>query len=143
VGRTPHAGISQGALVHRLTRPAGLVAVDTAVEGVTGIALMLAPGVVSWLLIAARLDAAGAFVARVAGIALVALCVACWTGARGPGIRGAVAGLLLYNLLCAAYLGGVGLARAPVGPLLWPAVVVHTALAVLLAAAWRRTAEAR
>ena len=117
-------------------QPAKLMSFDAAVEGLTGVGLVLVPGFVAWLLIAAPLDDAGAFVARVAGIALIALSVACWTGRRGTGLRSAVAGMLSYNLLCAAYLATVGLMRAQIGVLLWPAVVFHAVVGLLLAATW-------
>jgi hypothetical protein len=117
-------------------RPADLLSLSTAVEGVTGLGLVLVPGFVVWLLIAAPLDAAGAFVARVAGIALIALSIACWIGARGLGVRGAVIGMLSYNLLCAAYLAVFALSRMQVGLLLWPAVAFHAGVGLLLAVAW-------
>jgi predicted small integral membrane protein len=64
-------------------------------------------------------------VARVAGIALIALAIACWPGP--PRL-----GMLAYSgavTVCLAYLG---LAGAASGVLLWPAVVLHLVLTVLL-----------
>ncbi len=64
--------------------------------------------------------------ARVAGIALVALAVACWPGTPLLAMLGYGAAIALYL----AYLGFTGAAN---GVLLWPAVVLHLALTGLLA----------
>jgi hypothetical protein len=61
----------------------------------------------------------------VAGIALVALCIACWPGPARVGMAAYVAVVMLYL----AYLGFKGGAS---GILLWPAVVVHVVLLVVL-----------
>ena len=64
------------------------------------------------------------------GIALIALGVACW-----PGRRRSV-GMLTYSALATLYLLYLGIRGEWVGPLLWPAVVVHAVLTVLLAREW-------
>ena len=63
---------------------------------------------------------------RVAGIALIALSVACWPGPP-------VAGMLIYSAAVALYLAYVGVAGGMTGILLWPAVVLHLVLTALLA----------
>jgi len=65
-------------------------------------------------------------VARVAGIALTALGVACWPGTP-------LAGMLTYSAAVTLYLAYLGIGGAWVGSLLWPAVVVHAILTFLLA----------
>ena len=47
--------------------------------------------------------------------------------------------MLLYNVLVTLYLAWVGLGAEFVGVLLWPAVVVHAALTVLLGLAWSKS----
>ena len=47
--------------------------------------------------------------------------------------------MLLYNVLVTLYLAAVGLGTELVGVLLWPAVVVHAALTVLLGFAWSKS----
>ncbi|MBI5249942.1 MAG: hypothetical protein HY912_10655 [Desulfomonile tiedjei] len=64
-----------------------------------------------------------------AGIALIALGIACL-----PGL--ALLGMLTYSAMATAYLAYVGIRGEWVGPLLWPAVVVHAVLTALLARAW-------
>ena len=49
-------------------------------EAATGVALMVAPALVGRLLLGAELAGVSVVVARVAGIALLALGVGCWPG---------------------------------------------------------------
>ena len=99
-------------------------------ELATGVALMAVPSLVGRLLLGAELAGVAIPVARVFGIALIALGVACWPG------RTALCGMLTYNALAALYLAYVGLGGQWVGRLLWPAVVLHAVLAALLARTW-------
>jgi len=95
-------------------------------EIATGVALLLVPALVGQLLLGAGLAGMAAVVARVTGIALVALGVACWPG---PPIRG----MLIYSVGITLFLVYVGLTSAIHGVLLWPVVVLHAVLSVLLA----------
>ena len=86
------------------------------------------------MLLGSRLDTPVALVlGRVAGVALLSLGIACWL-ARNDGKSqagtGLITAMLLYNTLAAAILAhaGVGLEMFGVG--LWPAVLLHLALAV-------------
>jgi hypothetical protein len=74
-------------------------------------------------------------VARVLGISLIALGVACWPGST------ALCGMLTYGALVALYLAYLGVIGECVGPLLWPAVVLHGVLTLLLAWAWFKARE--
>lgn len=49
-------------------------------EAVTGVALLIVPSLVGWLLLGEGLTGVAIPVARVTGIALIALGVACWPG---------------------------------------------------------------
>jgi len=95
-------------------------------EGVTGIALLVAPEFVIRVLSGA--DAAGltSSVGRVTGIALIGLGVAT---SPGP----ASIGMLTYTVLVAPYLAYLGIRDGWGGPLLWPAIAVHAVLALLIA----------
>ncbi len=66
---------------------------------------------------------------RVAGMALIGLGVACWPSGS---TRQALHGMLTYGALVALYLVYLGVSGERVGLLLWPAVVVHTILVILL-----------
>ncbi len=109
--------------------PAARILVAAAIaEGVTGLALVLAPGLVVRLLLGTDLSPAAVPAARVAGIAIAALALACWPGPPR-------AGMLAYGAAVALYLAGLGVTGTATGPLLWPAVAAHVALTCLLA--WR------
>ncbi len=92
---------------------------------------MIVPSLVGQLLLGAELTGVAVSVARVAGIALIALGIACWPGPP-------LVGMLVYTTLVMAYLAYVGLRGEWAGPLLWPAVAVHAVLALLLARDWLR-----
>jgi len=116
-----------------------LLTVAGVIEAATGIGLVLAPGLVATLLLGVTLPESGAVVARVAGITLVALSVACVL-ARGSGDKFPVlAAMLTYNVLIPILLAFLGIEGKYVGVLLWPAVVVHAALAVLFVRACLRS----
>jgi hypothetical protein len=102
-------------------------------EALTGVALIAAPSVVGRLLLGVEFSGVTAAVARVAGIALVALGVACFSG--GEAGRG-LFGMLTYSLLATSYLVHLGLGGEWVGSLLWPAAAIHAALTLLLAIVW-------
>src|SRR4051812_2428251 len=94
-------------------------------EALTGLALLIDPALVGSLLFGEKLIGAAAAVARVAGIALIALGIAC--GPRAP-----LPGMLTYSALVTLYLAYLGLAAGLHGVLLWPAVALHGVLTVLL-----------
>jgi hypothetical protein len=95
-------------------------------EILTGLALVLVPSIVGRLLLGVPLVGVAAPVARVAGIGLIGLGIACWPGP--PRI-----GMLIYSALVTLYLAYLGLLGGLEGVLLWPAVVLHLVLAALLA----------
>ncbi len=109
-----------------------LLTLAAVAEATTGLALLVVPALVGRLLLGAELTGISIPVARVAGIALIALGICCL-----PGL--ALLGMLTYSALVTAYLTYVGIRGEWAGPLLWPAVVVHAVLTLLLARAWFRS----
>jgi hypothetical protein len=107
-----------------------LLTATAVAETATGVALMIVPSLVGRLLLGAELGGVSVVVARVAGIALIALGIACWPG------RTALCGMLTYNALGTVYFAWLALGGKWAGPLLWPAVVLHAILTTLLARAW-------
>jgi hypothetical protein len=97
-------------------------------EAATGLALVLVPSVVGRLLLGEELTGVAVPVARVAGIALIGLGIACWPGPP-------LIGMLTYSALVTLYLAYLGLVEGMTGDLLWPAVILHLMLTVLLALA--------
>jgi hypothetical protein len=99
-------------------------------EAATGLVLIIAPSFVGRLLFGAQFTGVANPAARVTGIALLALGVGCWPGST------ALCGMLTYGALVTLYLAYLGVTGEWVGPLLWPAVVLHAILTALLARAW-------
>ena len=96
-------------------------------EIATGLALLAAPSFVGQVLLGEVLTGVGIPMARIAGIALIALGVACW---RNSGLLG----MLIYSTAIMFYLAYVGLWDGFAGAFLWPAVGLHAVLSILL---WR------
>jgi len=96
-----------------------------ACEAATGVALLIVPSLVGRLLFGEELTGVAIAVARVTGIALIALGVACWPGPP-------LVGMLSYNAAVTLYLAYVGVAGGLTGVLLWPVVILHLILAALL-----------
>ena len=94
-------------------------------EVATGLALLIVPSLVGQLLLGAELAGLAVTVARVAGIALIALGVACWPGTP-------LIGMVTYSAAVTLYLAYAGFVGDASGVLLWPAVVLHGVLTVLL-----------
>jgi hypothetical protein len=107
-----------------------LLALAAIAEAATGLALLIVPSLVGRLLFGAEFTGVANPAARVTGIALLALGVGCWPGST------ALCGMLTYSALATLYLAYLGVIGEWVGPLLWPAVVLHGILTVLLARAW-------
>ena len=118
-----------------MTKVLGLAAV---LEAATGLALMIYPSLVGQLLFGDGVAGAGMGLARVAGIALLALGVACWPGREvGSGSARSAWAMLTYSLLVTLYLVYLGVVVHLAGMLLWPAVAAHVVFMLLLVAAWR------
>jgi hypothetical protein len=94
-------------------------------EIATGLALLVVPSLVGRLLLGAELTGVAMPVARVTGIALIALGVTCWPGTP-------LAGMLIYSAAVTLYLLYLGFRTEWVGPLLWPATLLHAMLWMLL-----------
>ena len=93
-------------------------------EAATGLALLIVPSLVGQLLLGEEITGVAVPVARVAGIALIGLGVACWPGPP-------LVGMLTYSATVALYLAYLGF-NGSTGILLWPAVLVHAILTALL-----------
>ena len=105
-------------------------------EAATGLGLLIVPSLVGRLLLGKEFTGVALPVARMAGLALIALGVACWPGP--PRL-----GMLIYSAAVTLYLASVGFAGGMTGILLWPAVVLHVILTALLTRASTRDEETR
>ena len=77
-------------------------------EAATGLALLIVPSLVGQLLFGVELTGIAIPVARVAGIALIGLGVACWPGPP-------LVGMLIYSAAVTLYLAYVGFAGGLTG----------------------------
>jgi hypothetical protein len=111
-----------------------LLIVTAFLEVGTAVLLLLVPAVPLALLLGVGEAAPETLlVARVGGAALLAIGVASWlarNGEQGPAQLGLLVGILIYNVGAAALLAYAGFKLGMAGLALWPAVVIHVALAV-------------
>ena len=119
-----------------------LLTLTALIEAATGLGLIAVPAIVVRLLLDAEMSGATIPLGRVAGVALLALGVACWLArddTQTRAARGLVSAMVLYNLGAVIILGSAGLGSQPVGIALWPAVILHAAMGGWCVACVRRT----
>ena len=127
--------MSQGRVRNLLT-PAELVEVGT------GLALLIDPRFVVRLLVGAKTPVEEIPMGRLPAIAILALGLACWpSGQNARAGSPAFRGMLVYNALIALFLAYLFVVGHLGGVLLWPAVVLHAVVALLLV--WLRRDERR
>jgi hypothetical protein len=116
-----------------------LLMVTAFIEVGTGLFLLFLPSIpISLLLGVTTPSTEAVLIGRLAGAALLSIGLTCWLG-RNDRQLGVLVGVLIYDVAAAALLvyAEVGLGMA--GLALWPAVVLHTGLAVwCLACLWVR-----
>ena len=115
-----------------------LLAVAAVAEALTGLALIVCPSIVVKLLFGADIAGIAVITSQFAGLALVSLGVACWPCESASK---ALYGMLTYSLLATLGLLYLAVGGKWKGPLLWPAVVLHALLTLLLAWAWFKPQE--
>jgi hypothetical protein len=101
-------------------------------ETVTGLALLIAPSFIGQLLFGHGFTGVTVPAARVTGIALIGLGLACWPGPP-------LVGMLTYSVAVTLYLAYVGIADGFTGVFLWPVVALHAVLSIFLGRAWLTT----
>ena len=118
-----------------------LLIVTAFVEVGAGLSLLVLPSIPLALPLGVSSAAPDALIiARIAGAALLAIGVGSWLARSepyGPAQMGVLNGVLLYNVAVTALLAYSGSVLRMVGIALWPAVVLHTALAVWCVACLR------
>jgi hypothetical protein len=110
-----------------------LLIVMAAAESGIGLGLIALPSRVAWLLLGSALDSAVALtVARVAGVALLALGVACWLArddVQSRAAAGIVSAMSIYNAGAGAVLVYAALGAGLSSFVLWPTAILHVGLA--------------
>jgi hypothetical protein len=102
------------------------------VEIIIGVSFVAAPDFSSQLLFAAAPEGVNALVARGAGITFLGLCVARLPLKLAGSNRGAVLGLLVFNLGATIVLAWIAAATSFRGVLLWPFIILHAVIAAVL-----------
>lgn len=109
----------------------------------TGLALLYDPAFVCDWLFGLGMTPDGSLFARLFGLAILALCLACWPSTRQAQCNSAAfRSLFFYNASVAVYIVYAGLFVRS-GLLLWPALLFHVAVTVLLLRSWRAERQAR
>jgi hypothetical protein len=111
-----------------------LLATTAVIEAATGLGILALPSAVASLILGSPLDTPAAVaVARIAGVALLALGVACWLARHhelDPSARGLVGAMVLYNAGVIAVLVHEAVGVAIAGMALWPTAVAHAAMGI-------------
>jgi len=111
-----------------------LLTLTAVIEVGAGLAIGIWPSEAVALLLGSSLDTLPALtVGRLAGVALLALGIACWFArldGKSQAATGLIASMLLYNLGAVTLLSFANIYLGLHGFALWPAVVVHMALAI-------------
>lgn len=109
-----------------------LILVKFVVEVLAGLAFLIFPSTLFFILLGVPLDASGAYAFRMFGGAIFAIGVACWLAredSASTAARGLIAATAFYDfvfvaiLLAARFVGGLSALA------LWPTVVFHLGLA--------------
>jgi hypothetical protein len=120
-----------------------LLIVTAVIETATGLTLLVSPLLVASLLLGEALDSRAALVvARMTGAALISLGVACWLArndVQSRAARGLISAMLLYNAAAVVVFIHAGMVSRLVGIGLWPAAVLHAAMAVWCLACLRNS----
>ena len=122
-----------------MTNGRRILAAACLAEALTGLGLIAAPWLVVGLRMGVEPEGVAIVIGRVAGVALIALAVACWPGPSERENAKCYLAMLLYNALVALVLGAVGLDGEIVGRLLWPVAILHFLLSALLGWAMSRS----
>ena len=105
-------------------------------EIIVGVSFVLALNAQSQLLFRETLEGPGAAFGRLSGLALIALGVACLPS-RVEETR-QVRVLLFYNIGASILFAWIGVTTTSWGVVLWPVVILHAVLAIVLALSLRR-----
>jgi hypothetical protein len=125
--------VRSGRLPFALNMMKRFLTLTAIIEAATGLALLAVPAIVVRLLLGAEISGASIPLGRVAGAALLALGVACWLArddTQSRTARGLVVAMLMYNIAATAILAFAGIGLGLHGVALWPAVVLHAAMAI-------------
>jgi riboflavin transporter FmnP len=110
-----------------------LILAKFAVEVLAGLAFLIFPNTLFFILLGVPLDASGAYAFRMFGGAIFAIGVACWLTRKDSGstaARGLITATAFYDFVFVAILVAARFVGGFSGFALWPTVVLHLGLAV-------------
>ena len=108
------------------------------IEIIVGASFILALNTQSHLIFGTTTEGSGVHFAQLAGIALISLGIACLPSNHAGTRRVAVRTLLIYNIAATIFFAWIALATTLRGVVLWPVVILHTVLAIVLALSLRK-----
>jgi len=117
----------------KATWPRTAVTIAAWIEILVGASFLLVLNAQSQLIFSAATEGSGVHFAQLAGIALISLGIPCL-----PSNPVATRSLLIYNIAATILFAWVALATTFHGVVLWPVVILHAVLSIVLALALRR-----
>ena len=102
------------------------------IEIIVGISFILALNGQSQLIFGTTTEGSGVHFAQLAGIALISLGIACLPSSDARTHRVAARTLLIYNIAATIFFAWIGVATTFRGIVLWPVVILHAVLAIVL-----------
>ena len=111
------------------------------IEILVGASFILALNAQSQLIFGVTTEGTGAVFARLAGIGLIALGIACLPSNLAATRKVAIRTLLIFNVATTILFAWVAVATTFSGVVLWPVVIMHAVLAIVLALALRNEAS--
>ena len=112
--------------------PRTAVLIAAWIEIIVGISFILALNGQSQLIFGTTTEGSGVHFAQLAGIALISLGIACLPSSDAATQRVAARSLLIYNIAATIFFAWIGVATTLRGIVLWPVVILHTLLAIVL-----------
>ena len=112
------------------------------IEIIVGASFILALNTQSHLIFGTTTEGSGVHFAQLAGIALIALGIACLPSNHAATRRVAVRILLIYNIAATILFAWIGVATTLRGVVLWPVVIMHAVLAIVLGMSLRKEGSA-
>jgi len=110
-------------------------------EIVVGAIFVTVPNVPCRLLFAVTPEGVAILLSRFAGVALIALGIACLPSMATGLRRSAVLGLLVFNVGATIFFVGVAFASTFHGIMLWPGIILHAVIAAVILFLFLMTSE--
>ena len=110
-----------------------LLSISAVLECLTGVALLLAPDITIALRLGAKADPVSQVIARICGVALISISIACWAARTGPDSEsriGTIRAITFYNLGAGLIFVAVAAVGQFHGIVIWGVGFIHLAFAL-------------